>query len=149
MGKFTGKVLSVNISEHKGEKKKAVGEAYVKTGFGLEKDAHGGFWHRQVSLLPMESINKMKDMGVAVDCGDFAENLTIEGIDLFKLPISSRLEIGEAMLEITQIGKECHNKGCSIKKAVGTCVMPVEGVFARVINSGWVRVGDAITLVNE
>lgn len=141
-----GKVLAVNISENKGEKKRNIGEAYLKENWGIEGDAHSGEGLRQVSLLSYSSIEKMKKQGLHPVFGDFAENLTVEGIDVFSLPIGTRLKVGEAELEITAIGKECHNHGCAIKKQVGKCVMPLEGVFARVIKSGWVRTGDIIKI---
>ncbi len=126
-----GKILSINISTRKGEKKTSVPSAVLKENFGIVGDAHAGDWHRQVSLLAAESVDKMRGKGVELHPGDFAENLTIEGIDLKNLKIGQRLRIGsEIILEITQIGKECHN-GCAIKQQVGDCVMPREGVFAR------------------
>lgn len=141
-----GKVLAVNISEKKGEKKHNIGEAYLKENWGIEGDAHSGEGLRQVSLLSYSSIEKMKKQGLNPVFGDFAENLTVEGIDVFSLPIGTRLEVGEAELEITAVGKECHNHGCAIKRQVGQCVMPLEGVFAQVIKSGRVRTGDIIKI---
>lgn len=143
-----GKVLSVNRSENKGEKKIGIDEGYLEQGFGLAKDAHGGPWHRQVSLLSLESVEKMRNRGVEIAFGDFAENLTVEGIDLPKLPIGTQLKAGESLLEVTQIGKECH-KGCAIREQVGFCIMPTEGIFARVLNSGWVRVGDTVEILGS
>jgi len=110
-------------------------------------DAHAGDWHRQVSLLAAESVDKMRGRGIELHPGDFAENLTIEGIDLKGLKIGQRLKIGsEAILEITQIGKECHN-GCAIKRLVGDCVMPREGVFAKVIKGGEIKIEDKIEVI--
>ncbi len=141
-----GKVLSVNISEQKGEKKHNIDEAYIKEGYGLENDAHGGDWHRQVSLLSLSSFEKMRNWGAEVYYGDFAENLTVDGMDVYVLPVGTRLKAGEAMLEVTQIGKECH-QGCAIREQVGDCVMPREGIFARVLESGRIKVGDAIVVL--
>lgn len=142
-----GTILAVNISKKRGEKKSNIEEAYLMAGYGVDKDAHGGAWHRQVSLLAKSSVDKMKALGADVEFGDFAENITLEGIEVSTLPIGTRLRAGEAVLEVTQIGKECHNQGCAIKKQVGTCVMPQEGIFTRVLESGWVRTGDAIKVL--
>jgi MOSC domain-containing protein YiiM len=139
-----GKVLAVNISEKRGEKKHNINKAYLKADFGIDIDAHAGDWHRQVSLLSLSSFNKMRVLGADVNYGDFAENITVDGIDVAALPLSTRIKIGEVLLELTQIGKECHNKGCAIKQQVGTCVMPLEGVFTRVLEGGWVKVGDKV-----
>lgn len=149
MDQVKGYVLSVNISEKRGEKKHDVGEAYLKAGYGIDIDAHSGSWHRQVSLLSLSSFEKMQALGATVGYGDFAENITVEGIDVFTLPLGTHIRIGEALLEVTQIGKECHNKGCTIKQQVGTCVMPLEGIFTRVLESGWVKTGDKVFLPGE
>lgn len=141
------RVVAVNVSEKKGTVKHNVGEAYLETELGLVGDAHAGFAHRQVSLLALSSVEKMRKLGADVDYGAFAENLTIEGMELPTLPIGTRLQVGEALLEVSQIGKECHNQGCAIKKQVGTCVMPIEGIFARVLSPGKVMVGDLVTRV--
>ncbi|SHM45463.1 molybdenum cofactor synthesis domain-containing protein [Caldanaerovirga acetigignens] len=141
-----GRIVAVSISEKKGEKKQNVRRARLIEDFGLEGDAHAGSWHRQVSLLAKESIEKMKKMGLAVGPGDFAENITTEGIDLGCLPVGTRLEIGDALLEVTQIGKECHS-GCAIFKQVGQCIMPREGIFARVLRGGVVSEGDEIKVI--
>jgi MOSC domain-containing protein YiiM len=143
----SGEVLAVNISEKRGEKKHDIGEAYLTVGCGIEADAHHGTWHRQVSLLSLSSFEKMRKMGADVVYGDFAENIAVGGMDVATLPIGTRLRLGEALVEVTQIGKECHNKGCAIKQQVGTCVMPLEGIFARVLESGWVRSGDQVEIV--
>ena len=143
------KVLAVNISEKRGEKKHDVGEAYVKANYGIDIDAHAGDWHRQISLLSLSSFEKMRDLGADVYYGDFAENITVDGIDVCTLPIGAKLEVGETLMEVTQIGKECHNKGCAIKQQVGTCVMPKEGIFAKVLEGGMVKVGDAIKVVQD
>jgi molybdopterin adenylyltransferase len=139
-----GIVIAVCISEEKGTVKHDVGKATIVDGYGLEDDAHGGPWHRQVSLLSEESIQKMADKGLNVFPGIFAENITVRGIDLPKLPVGIWLWVGkEAILEITQIGKECHT-GCAVFQQVGQCVMPKEGVFAKVIRGGEVKRGDII-----
>jgi len=142
------KIIAVCTSEKKGMRKKNVGEGMLKIQFGLEGDAHGGDWHRQVSLLAMESIEKMQDLGLDVHPGDFAENFTTEGIDLVALPVGTQLRIGEEALgEITQIGKECHTR-CAIYYQAGDCVMPKEGVFMKVIKGGRVVNGDNIEVVS-
>jgi MOSC domain-containing protein YiiM len=141
------RVIAVCRSEKKGTTKVVVAEAILKEEYGVENDAHANSTtHRQVSLLATESIEKMRDMGMDVGPGDFAENITTEGIELFSLVPGTRLSVGkEVTLEITQIGKECHaGAGCAILKQVGKCVMPKEGVFARVIRGGVVRAGDKI-----
>jgi len=141
-----GKIVSINISQGKGEKKTSVQSAMLKENHGIVGDAHAGDWHRQVSLLATESVDKMRGKGVELHPGDFAENLTIENIQLNKLKIGQRLLVGsEIILEITQIGKECHND-CAIKKQVGDCVMPREGVFAKVIKGGEIKTGDDIKI---
>ena len=139
------RIIAVCKSEKKGTKKKDVGEGLLKTNFGLVGDAHADCCtHRQVSLLAMESIDKMRALGLDVNPGDFAENLTTEEIDLISLPVGTRIAVGkQIVLEITQIGKECH-AGCAIYRQVGKCIMPEEGVFARVIRGGPVRAGDQI-----
>lgn len=138
-----GKVVSINISREKGVPKSAVGRALMVEDLGIEGDAHAGDWHRQVSLLAAESIEKMRAAGLDVSAGDFAENITTENIDLSSLKVGDRLKIGECELEITQIGKECHCR-CAIFYQAGDCVMPREGVFARVLSGGWISVGDEI-----
>jgi len=140
-----GILLSINISKERGRKKKPVGEANI-TMEGIEGDAHAGNWHRQISLLGEESIEKMRGAGIEINYGDFAENLTVRGITLYKLKIGTRIRVGEVMLEVTQIGKKCHDD-CEIKRLVGKCVMPTEGIFARVIKGGKIRVGDEVEVV--
>ena len=139
------KVVAVCISERKGTRKEPVAEVVLRDEYGLVGDAHAdSAWHRQVSLLALESIEKMRRLGLEVGPGDFAENLTVEDIDVASLPVGTRLAIGgEVVLEISQIGKECHTR-CAIFQQVGQCVMPTEGVFARVIRGGVVRPGDRI-----
>ncbi len=145
-------VTAVNISTKKGTIKKNVGKAMLVVDFGLEGDAHGGNWHRQISLLAQESVDKSKAQAkdqnrVKGICeGSFAENITTIGIELFTLPVGTHLKIGEAVIEITQIGKECHT-GCEIAKIVGKCIMPTEGIFAKVIIGGEIKAGDEITVI--
>lgn len=139
-----GQVIAVSMSEEKGMRKKVTQTGVLVKDHGLDKDAHAGPWHRQVSFLGIESIRKMKDLGLDVGPGDFAENITTEDIDLLGLPVGSRIKIGdEAVIEITQHGKTCHS-GCEIFKAVGKCVMPTEGIFGRVLAGGIVKAGDPI-----
>jgi MOSC domain-containing protein YiiM len=141
-----GKVLAVNTSEEKGTKKTNIQSCALLKDFGLEGDAHAGPWHRQVSLLANESVEKMKAMGLKVGYGDFAENITTEGINLVHLPIGTEIHIGDAvLLRVTQIGKECHER-CAIYYQAGDCVMPKEGIFAEVLNEGEVKVGDEIII---
>ena len=141
-----GKVLAVNISEEKGTRKTNIQSCPLLKDFGLKGDAHGGPWHRQVSLLANESIEKMRAMGLNVSYGDFAENITTEGLDLVHLPIGTEIRIGNsALLRVTQIGKECHER-CAIYYQAGDCVMPKEGIFAEVITEGEVEVGDEIII---
>ena len=144
------KITAVNISEKKGTPKKSIQEGVLIENFGLEGDAHAGKWHRQISLLGIESIEKAKGMRTDGIChGVFAENLTTEGIVLYTLPIGTKLKVGsEAILEVTQIGKECH-EGCAVSKIVGQCVMPKEGVFAKVLKGGKVHPGDEINIIED
>jgi MOSC domain-containing protein YiiM len=138
-----GEIIAVCTSEKKGTRKRNVGQARLAPNHGLETDAHAGDWHRQVSLLAQESIDKMKAAGLNVGPGAFAENLTTKGIDLPSLPIGSRLRAGETEMEVTQIGKVCHTK-CAIFYLAGDCVMPREGIFAKVLVGGLIKVGDRI-----
>ena len=134
-----GKIVAVSISDRKGVKKTNIRECRLLIDRGLENDAHGGNWHRQVSLLAMESIDKIREKGLDVYPGDFAENITTEGLKLWELPIGTMLKIGEAaIVEVTQIGKKCHDR-CAIYHQVGDCVMPREGIFAWVIKEGVIR----------
>jgi len=139
------KILAVCRSRKKGTRKETIAEGIFKEEYGLVDDAHAdGCTHRQVSLLAVESIDKMRGQGIDIGYGDFAENLTTEGIDLVSLPVGTRVSIGkDVILEITQIGKECHT-ACAIRRQVGKCIMPEEGVFARVIRGGTVRAEDEI-----
>jgi MOSC domain-containing protein YiiM len=139
------KVIAVCTSTLKGVRKEDIRQGILREEYGLEGDAHADSgWHRQVSLLAQESIEKMRKMGYDVGPGDFAENLTCEGIELYTLPIGTCLSVGkEVVLEVSQIGKECH-RGCAIFKKTGKCIMPKEGIFARVIKGGKVSAGDTI-----
>lgn len=137
------KVEAVCISINKGERKTPVESVELRENHGIVGDAHAGEWHRQVSLLAAESIDKMRALGLDVTAGDFAENITTSGIELVSLPIGTRLQVGETLLEVTQIGKECHTR-CAIYYQAGDCVMPKEGIFARVITGGTIRPGDRV-----
>ena len=138
-----GTLLAVSVSETKGVRKTNKERVRLKAEWGIEGDAHAGEWHRQVSLLAQESIDKMRALGLEVKAGDFAENLTTTGIDVPHLSIGDHLTVGEAEIEITQIGKECHAR-CAIYQQAGDCVMPKEGVFARVLKGGEVKPGDPV-----
>ena len=144
------RITAVCRSEKKGTKKEAITEGILREDYGLISDAHAdSSTHRQVSLLAIESINKMRQLGFDVGPGDFAENLTTEGIDIASISIGTRLLVGqEAILEISQIGKECHT-GCAIYRQIGKCIMPREGVFAKVIIGGLVKAGDAIRVLER
>lgn len=139
-------VVSVNISERKGTVKKPVPEIRLKLRHGIVGDAHAGDWHRQVSLLAEESVDTMRSLGLELDPGAFAENINTRGIELKTLPVGTRLSVGETVLEVTQIGKQCHSD-CEIKKLTGKCVMPTEGIFAVVVREGTVRPGDRIEIL--
>ncbi len=141
-------ITAVCISQKKGQKKKNVGKGILVENHGLEGDAHAGEWHRQVSLLAEESIRKMKEKGLEVGPGDFAENITTRGIELTELPIGTKLKLGGALVEVTQIGKECHDR-CAIYHRVGDCVMPREGIFVRVLKGGPVSIGDKIEVIED
>jgi MOSC domain-containing protein YiiM len=149
LSKKPARVIAVSTSATKGVKKDNVPEARVLENFGLEGDAHAGDWHRQVSLLAVESIDKMRQRGLDLKPGDFAENLTTQGLDVPNLPVGTRVRIGaDVVLEITQIGKACHH-GCAIKQAVGDCVMPREGIFGRVLRGGLVHPNDIIEILDD
>ena len=141
-----GKVMAICISEKKGTQKRNVHEALFIEDFGLENDAHAGKWHRQVSLLSYEKIQDFKKKGAPVEDGAFGEYLIVSGIDFKNLPVGTRFQSGDVVLEMTQIGKECHS-GCEIYKIMGDCIMPREGVFARVIRGGRIREGDELTVL--
>lgn len=148
MATIKGRIKAISVSEKKGTRKINVPQAQLRADFGIIGDAHSGSRHRQVSLLPIESINKMAAKGVNVSPGDFAENITTEGINLLTLSVGSRLKVGgKAELEITQFGKKCHDK-CEIFERVGDCIMPREGVFARVTKAGAINVGDVIEAID-
>jgi MOSC domain-containing protein YiiM len=140
------RVVSINLSRAKGTVKTPSKKGLFIKGFGLEGDAHGGNWHRQVSLLADESIEAMRNRGMDLNPGVFAENITTEGIVVHELPVGTRLRIGASVHEVTQIGKDCH-KACEIKTIVGDCVMPREGIFTIVIESGKVYIGDPIEIL--
>jgi MOSC domain-containing protein YiiM len=144
-----GTIKAISVSQKRGTKKTNVPRADFRVDFGIVGDAHAANWHRQVSLLAVESITKMVEMGATVSPGDFAENITTEGIELLNFPVGRKLKIGEDVeLEITQIGKECHSH-CEIFKQVGDCVMPREGVFAKVTQSGTIKIGDNVEALDD
>ena len=139
-------ITSINISPKKGTFKQPVKQAELRVDFGIVGDAHAGNWHRQISLLAQESIDKMTALGLDdLVPGKFAENITTQGIELFTLPVGTRLKLGACVVEVTQIGKECHQH-CEIYKKVGQCIMPHEGIFVKVLTPGVVRVGDSIAI---
>lgn len=140
------RVVAVSTSLNKGERKKNVSSARLLEGLGLEGDAHAGFAHRQISLLALESIEKMRQAGLLVNPGDFAENITTVNLNLPALPLGTRLRIGEAVLAVSQIGKKCHNR-CAIYYQAGDCIMPTEGIFAVVLRGGVIKTGDAVAVV--
>ncbi|MBC8209036.1 MAG: MOSC domain-containing protein [Desulfobulbaceae bacterium] len=142
-----GTILSLNTSMSKGVNKKPVEATEIAIDHGMMGDAHAANWHRQISLLAEESIEKMRAKGLKLNHGDFAENITTQGLDLPALPVGTQLQAGEATLEVTQIGKKCH-KGCEIFKKVGDCIMPREGIFAKVITPGILHRGDTITVLS-
>jgi len=144
------KVLSINISEKKGEIKIPIKQGEFIKDFGLKEDSHAAAWHRQVSLLAKESIDYMQDKSrnVELNFGDFAENITTEGVTLHKLPVGTILEIGQVILKVSQIGKECHSH-CNIYKKMGDCIMPREGIFAEVLKEGCVQKGDIIKIIEK
>lgn len=138
-------VTAVCISERKGTRKHTVPFIEVKKDHGIVGDAHAGNWHRQISLLADESVDTMRGKGVELQPGDFAENILTRGIELNTLPVGTVLRVGETRLQVTQIGKECHND-CEIRRLVGTCVMPTKGIFAIVLDEGTIRPGDTISV---
>lgn len=141
-----GKVISVNISEIRGVQKHNVGKAKLIEDFGIENDAHAGKWHRQVSLLSHEKIEAFRAKGAEVKDGAFGENIVVSGIDFKSLPVGTRFQCNDVILEMTQIGKECHH-GCEIFQKMGECIMPREGVFAKIIHGGEIAVGDEMTIL--
>ena len=143
------KIVSVAVSKKKGTRKKIVDEALLVQDHGIEGDAHAGPWHRQVSFLAAESIEQARNQGLEVTFGDFAENIATSGIDWQEIPIGTQLRLGDRVLvEVTQIGKECHNR-CAIYYKAGDCIMPKEGIFARVLEGGKIRSGDIIAIEGE
>ncbi|GAI45251.1 unnamed protein product [marine sediment metagenome] len=149
MATIKGRINAISVSKEKGTQKVNVSKAELKTDFGIIGDAHAGSTYRQVSLLAVESIEEMVAKGAKVSPGNFAENITTEGIDLLLLEVGSKLKLGESTeLEITQFGKQCHSR-CEIFKQVGDCIMPREGIFAKVIKPGRINVGDAIEVLND
>jgi len=143
------RVIAVCVSKHKGTIKTPVDTAELTVEHGISGDAHAGPWHRQLSLLALESIQKMRDLGLEVEPGSFAENVTTEGLDLVSLPVGTRLGLGDdVVVEITQIGKECHTR-CAIYYKAGDCIMPKEGVFARILEGGRIQPGDRILVLND
>ena len=140
-----GKVIAVCTSPAKGTQKTNVGEGIFIEDFGIQGDAHAGKWHRQVSLLSYDKIEEFRQRGAEVEDGAFGENLVVEGIDFRTLPVGTRLYCGDVILEMTQIGKECHH-GCAIHQKMGDCIMPREGVFARVIRGGTIKTGDEMRI---
>ena len=140
-----GKIMAVNISEKKGTQKKNVHSARLMEEFGIEKDAHAGKWHRQVSLLSYEKIEEFKAKGAPIEDGAFGENLVVQGFDFSALPVGTRFRCNDVVLEMTQIGKECHH-GCAIFQKMGDCIMPREGVFTKVLHGGIIREGDEFVI---
>lgn len=143
-----GKVIAVCTSEKRGTLKKNVGTARFLENWGIEGDAHAGDWHRQVSLLCNERVEEFRARGAQVENGAFGENLLVAGLDFKTFPIGTRFRCNDVLLELTQIGKQCHS-GCEIFRQVGDCIMPREGVFTRVLHGGTISVGDELTLVEE
>lgn len=140
-------VVAICISEVRGIQKHEIPEAFFRVDHGIDGDAHAGTWHRQISLLGVESVAKLQEkIAFELKHGAFAENVLVEGMTVYKLPIGTKLRIGEALCEVTQIGKECHND-CAIRKAAGDCVMPREGIFVKVLESGMVKKGDTVEIV--
>lgn len=145
---MSASVIAVCTSKNKGERKTPVLNVNVLPDHGIEGDAHAGDWHRQVSLLAQESIEKMQRLGLSVKAGDFAENITTIGINLPSLPIGTKLKVGETIIEVTQIGKECHTR-CAIYYQAGDCVMPKEGIFTRVLHGGGIKPGDVVEVMGN
>lgn len=141
-------IMAICTSEKKGTAKQMVQEATLIENFGIEGDAHAGKWHRQVSLLALEKIEDFNALGAQVDFGAFGENLVISGIKLNELPVGQKIQVGETLLEVTQIGKECHTR-CAIYYRVGQCIMPKNGIFTQVLKGGNINVGDCVVLVEE
>ena len=143
-----GKITAICVSERKGTQKHYIEQAELKVDHGIVGDAHAGNWHRQVSLLNKEKIDAFKARGAKVNDGAFGENIIVEGIDFRTLPVGTRYRSGDVLLEMTQIGKECHDH-CAIYAAMGDCIMPREGVFCKVLQGGVLHVGDDLEIVEE
>ena len=143
-----GKIIAVCVSEQKGTQKKNVGSATLTADWGIEHDAHAGKWHRQVSLLSYEKVEEFRARGAQVDDGAFGENLVVSGYDFKTLPIGTKFRCNDVVLELTQVGKQCHAH-CEIYKVMGDCIMPREGVFTKVLHGGTVSVGDELTIIKE
>lgn len=143
-----GKVMAICISEKRGTQKVNINEANFIEDYGIEQDAHAGNWHRQVSLISLERIEEFKQRGAQVEPGAFGENVIVQGIDFKNLPVGTRLKCNEVVLEMTQIGKQCHHH-CQIYHQVGDCIMPREGVFAKVLKGGHIKVGDEMQMISE
>ncbi len=149
MATTKGTIKAISVSKKRGTQKTNIPEAELKIDFGIVGDAHAANWHRQVSLLAVESINKMVEMGAKVSPGSFAENITTEGIELLELAVGSKIKLGKSVeLEITQFGKKCHSR-CEIFEQVGDCIMPREGVFVKVAEGGVIKVGDIIEVLDD
>ncbi|MBQ8162470.1 MAG: MOSC domain-containing protein [Clostridia bacterium] len=146
MDTVKGTIRAVCLSEKRGTVKQNVHRGHLKENWGLEGDAHAGDWHRQVSLLSFQQVEAFNEKGGQVKDGDFGENLLVDGIDCASLPVGTHLQCGDALLEVTQIGKECHTH-CEIYKRVGQCIMPTQGIFTRVLRGGDVQEGDVIQVV--
>lgn len=142
-GALAGEVIAVCMSAEKGVRKQSVDSIELEVGTGVVGDAHSGAWHRQVSLLPNEAVDDLRQVLPNLKAGDFAENILTRGLDLKSLPVGTVISAGEALLAVTQIGKKCHN-GCEIKRLVGKCAMPSEGIFTVVVRGGEVRPGDGV-----
>jgi MOSC domain-containing protein YiiM len=146
--KETGEIIAVSISHKKGVKKTNISSGKLIENHGLKDDAHAGDWHRQISLLARESIAKIREKGLDVIPGDFAENITTEGIRLWEMPVGTRMKLGDQVIaEVTQIGKECHDR-CAIFHQVGDCIMPREGIFVKILETGEVKPGDIIQVLS-
>ncbi len=143
-----GTIRAVCVSPARGTEKTNVHTAVIKENWGIEGDAHAGNWHRQVSLLSWQKVEEFNMQGACVSDGAFGENLLVDGIDCASLPVGTLLQCGDILLEVTQIGKECHH-GCAIRQRVGYCIMPHEGIFARVLRGGTIREGDSIQVVDR
>lgn len=146
----TAKILEVCVSDKKGVQKTPVEQIEMRPDWGIEGDAHAGNWHRQVSLLAQESVERLQQLltKIRLRPGDFGENIVTEGIVLYELPVGTKMRIGTALAEVTQIGKECH-QGCAIRQAAGDCVMPREGIFVRILEPGTAKKGDVIELLQD